>query len=160
MFSSIRKQLTKREELRCTKWREKNNSMKSQLVQDFNKEIAKYNLGPLWELFYPMHKQPTPQAAAYLWKWETLHTKLMEAREIFTPERGGERLAGICKTPVQHRLTVGLGFHHAYPVGSPYDLSSRGNRPFPPPYAKCPALHHQRQRAYSIVQGASGFSWE
>ena len=79
---------------------EKNDFMKSQLVQDFNKEIAKYNLGPLWEAIPDlMHKQPTPQAAAYLWKWETLHAKLMEAREIFTPERGGERRAIYLQNP-------------------------------------------------------------
>src|SRR6185437_8949880 len=46
-----------------------------------------------------MHKQPTPHAEAYLWKWETLAAKLMEAREIFTPDRGGERRAIYFQNP-------------------------------------------------------------
>ncbi|MBP1154073.1 MULTISPECIES: cupin domain-containing protein [unclassified Paenibacillus] len=72
----------------------------SQTVKDFNKEIEKYHLGPLWNAIPDlMHKQPTPQAVPYLWKWETLYAKLMEASEIFTPDRGGERRAIYLQNP-------------------------------------------------------------
>ncbi len=72
----------------------------SQTVQDFNQEIEKYHLGPLWNAIPDlMHKQPTPQALPYLWKWKTLYAKLMEAREIFTPDRGGERRAIYLQNP-------------------------------------------------------------
>ena len=41
--------------------------MKSQIVTDFTKEIAQYNLGPLWEAIPEiMNKTPKPQAEAYL----------------------------------------------------------------------------------------------
>lgn len=79
---------------------EANEFMQSKTVTDFNKEIEKYHLGPLWNAIPElMHKQPTPQALPYLWKWETLQAKLMEAREIFTPERGGERRAIYLQNP-------------------------------------------------------------
>ncbi|MDQ0253310.1 gentisate 1,2-dioxygenase [Evansella vedderi] len=79
---------------------EKNSFFESQMVQDFNKEIEKFHLGPLWNAIPDlMHKQPTPQAQAYLWKWDTIYRKLMEAREIFTPERGGERRAIYFQNP-------------------------------------------------------------
>lgn len=79
---------------------EKMEFFQSQTVQDFNKEIEKYHLGPLWNAIPDlMHKQPTPQAVPYLWKWETLYAKLMEAREIFTPDRGGERRAIYLQNP-------------------------------------------------------------
>lgn len=72
----------------------------SQTVKNFNKEIEKYHLGPLWNAIPDlMHKQPTPQAVPYLWKWETLYAKLMEASEIFTPDRGGERRAIYLQNP-------------------------------------------------------------
>lgn len=72
----------------------------SQTVKDFNKEIEKYYLGPLWNAIPDlMHKQPTPQAIPYLWKWETLYAKLMEASKIFTPDRGGERRAIYLQNP-------------------------------------------------------------
>nr|ADZ54052.1 gentisate 1,2-dioxygenase [Paenibacillus sp. NyZ101] len=79
---------------------EKMEFFQSQTVQDFNKEIEKYHLGPLWNAIPDlMHKQPTPQAVPYLWKWETLYAKLMEASEIFTPDRGGERRAIYLQNP-------------------------------------------------------------
>lgn len=79
---------------------EHNDFFQSTTVKDFNREIAKYNLGPLWDAIpVLMHKQPTPQAQAYLWKWKALEAKLMEAREIFTPERGGERRAIYFQNP-------------------------------------------------------------
>lgn len=88
---------------------EKNEFMTSKLVTDFNKEIERFHLGPLWNAIPDlMHKQPTPQAVPYLWKWETLHAKLMEAREIFTPDRGGERRAIYLQNPgLTHRQPWG-----------------------------------------------------
>lgn len=72
----------------------------SQTVKDFNKEIEKYHLGPLWNAIPDlMHKQPSPHAVPYLWKWETLYAKLMDASEIFTPDRGGERRAIYLQNP-------------------------------------------------------------
>ena len=79
---------------------EKMEFFQSQIVQDFNKDIEQYHLGPLWHAIPDlMHKQPTPAAKPYLWKWKTLYTKLMEAREIFTPDRGGERRAIYLQNP-------------------------------------------------------------
>ncbi|MEW9672069.1 cupin domain-containing protein [Ammoniphilus sp. 3BR4] len=79
---------------------EKNDYFLSKEVQDFNREIQKYHLGPLWNAIPDlMHMQPTPQAVPYLWKWETLSKKLMEATEIFTPDRGGERRAIYLQNP-------------------------------------------------------------
>jgi gentisate 1,2-dioxygenase len=79
---------------------EKMEYLNSQTVKDFNREIEKYHLGPLWNAIPElMHKQPTPQAIPYLWKWETLYAKMMEAREIFTPDRGGERRAIYFQNP-------------------------------------------------------------
>lgn len=79
---------------------EKNSFFDSSVVQDFNKEIEKYHLGPLWNAIPDlMHKQPTPQAQAYLWKWDTIYKKLMKAKDIFTPERGGERRAIYFQNP-------------------------------------------------------------
>ncbi|MBA4537494.1 cupin domain-containing protein [Bacillus aquiflavi] len=74
--------------------------MKSKVVQDFTKEIQQYHLGPLWEAIPElMNRTPKPQAQAYLWKGELLNKKLMEASEIFTPERGGERRAIYFQNP-------------------------------------------------------------
>lgn len=79
---------------------EKNEFFQSETVQNFNKEIEKYYLGPLWNAIPDlMHKQPAPHAQAYLWKWETLYKKLMEAKDIFTPDRGGERRAIYLQNP-------------------------------------------------------------
>jgi len=86
--------------VRVAVWQKKIEFFSSQIVQDFNKEIEKYHLGPLWHAIPDlMHKQPTPQAVPYLWKWETLYKKLMEAAEIFTPDRGGERRAIYLQNP-------------------------------------------------------------
>jgi gentisate 1,2-dioxygenase len=74
--------------------------MKSQIVQDFTKDIRQYNLGPLWEAIPAlMHKSPEPHALAYLWKGSLLEKKLLEAAQIFTPERGGERRAIYLQNP-------------------------------------------------------------
>lgn len=74
--------------------------MKSSVVKDFTKHIQEYNLGPLWEAIPEiMNKTPKPQAEAYLWSSELLHKTLMEAAEIFTPERGGERRAIYFQNP-------------------------------------------------------------
>ncbi len=79
---------------------EKNNFFESKIVKEFNAEIEKYHLGPLWNAIPDlMHHHPTPQAVPYLWKAETLQAKLMEAREIFTPDRGGERRAIYLQNP-------------------------------------------------------------
>ncbi len=79
---------------------EKNEFFQSQIVKDFNQEIEKFHLGPLWHAIPDlMHQQPTPQAHPYLWKWDALYAKLMEAREIFTPDRGGERRAIYFQNP-------------------------------------------------------------
>ncbi|MET3291104.1 UNVERIFIED_CONTAM: gentisate 1,2-dioxygenase [Brevibacillus sp. OAP136] len=79
---------------------EKLDFFQSDVVQNFTKDIERYHLGPLWSAIPAlMHKQPQPQALPYLWKWETLNAKLMEATEIFTPERGGERRAIYLQNP-------------------------------------------------------------
>lgn len=78
----------------------KQNFFESQLVQDFNKDIEQYNLGPLWNAIPELMKHsPEPHAEAYLWKYDLLRRKLMEAREIFTPDRGGERRAIYFQNP-------------------------------------------------------------
>jgi gentisate 1,2-dioxygenase len=79
---------------------EKMDFFQSEEVKKFNQEIEKFHLGPLWNAIPDlMHKQPTPEAIPYLWKWETLSAKLMEAKEIFTPDRGGERRAIYLQNP-------------------------------------------------------------
>ncbi|WP_318509079.1 cupin domain-containing protein [Bacillus sp. T3] len=78
----------------------KNEFMKSQIVKDFTKYIQQYNLGPLWEAIPELMDQtPEPHAQAYLWKGELLRKTLLEAAEIFTPERGGERRAIYFQNP-------------------------------------------------------------
>ncbi|WP_408007966.1 cupin domain-containing protein [Pseudalkalibacillus sp. A8] len=90
---------------------EKNSFFESQEVKEFNREIEQYNLGPLWNAIPElMHKEPQPQAVPYLWKWETIYKKLMEAREIFTPDRGGERRAIYLQNPgLKNRQPWGWG---------------------------------------------------
>ncbi|MGY4691494.1 cupin domain-containing protein [Salibacterium sp. K-3] len=79
---------------------ETNAFMESQVVKDFNKKIEKKSLGPLWNAIPELvSKEPKPLAVPYLWKWETLRNYLMEATEIFTPERGGERRAIYLQNP-------------------------------------------------------------
>lgn len=84
---------------------------KSKEVQEFNRELEKYHLGPLWNAIPELMKRvPTPQAVPYLWKWETLEKKIMEAKEIFTPERGGERRAIYLQNPgLTYRQPWGWG---------------------------------------------------
>lgn len=90
---------------------EKMEFFQSQAVRDFNQDIEKYHLGPLWNAIPElMHKQPAPDAVPYLWKWETLYAKLMEAKEIFTPDRGGERRAIYLQNPgLKNREPWGWG---------------------------------------------------
>ncbi|MFS0644083.1 cupin domain-containing protein [Siminovitchia sp. 179-K 8D1 HS] len=79
---------------------EKNSFFESTLVQDFNKDIEQYHLGPLWNAIPDLMKHtPEPHAQAYLWKYGLLRKKLMEATEIFTPDRGGERRAIYLQNP-------------------------------------------------------------
>ena len=74
--------------------------LKSSVVTDFKRDIAQYNLGPLWEAIPEiMNKTPNPQAEAYLWSSELLEKKMKEAAQIFTPERGGERRAIYFQNP-------------------------------------------------------------
>ncbi|WHY78572.1 cupin domain-containing protein [Neobacillus sp. WH10] len=79
---------------------EKNTFFESALVQDFNRDLEQYHLGPLWNAIPDLMKHtPEPHAQAYLWKHELLHKKLMEATQIFTPDRGGERRAIYLQNP-------------------------------------------------------------
>ncbi|MCU4766723.1 cupin domain-containing protein [Bacillus toyonensis] len=79
---------------------EKNTLYESDLVQDFNRDIEQYHLGPLWNAIPDLMKHtPEPHAQAYLWKAELLHKKLTEATQIFTPDRGGERRAIYLQNP-------------------------------------------------------------
>ncbi|KGX86652.1 cupin domain-containing protein [Pontibacillus marinus] len=78
----------------------KNSFFESEEVKAFNEDIQQYNLGPLWNAIPDlMNKTPDTGAEPYLWKWETIYQKLMEAKEIFTPERGGERRAIYLQNP-------------------------------------------------------------
>lgn len=82
------------------KKQEMKNFMKSNLVKDFTEDIQRYQLGPLWEAIPEiMNKTPKPHAESYLWSGELLKKKLLEAAEIFTPERGGERRAIYFQNP-------------------------------------------------------------
>jgi len=79
---------------------ESNAFMQSEEVKNFNKQLEKYHLGPLWSAIPELScKEPQPQAIPYLWKWETIYAQLMEAKDIFTPERGGERRAIYLQNP-------------------------------------------------------------
>ncbi|MED1796714.1 cupin domain-containing protein [Brevibacillus nitrificans] len=79
---------------------EHNDFFQSKEVQDFNRVLQQHHLGPLWNAIpVLMNKEPKPQAIPYIWKWETLQKVLMEAQEIFTPERGGERRAIYFQNP-------------------------------------------------------------
>ncbi len=79
---------------------EKQAFFESELVKDFNNKIEKDHLGPLWSAIPELvSKEPKPLAVPYLWKWATLKEYLLEAKEIFTPERGGERRAIYLQNP-------------------------------------------------------------
>ncbi|WP_276352169.1 cupin domain-containing protein [Cohnella caldifontis] len=79
---------------------EANAFLQSEQVKQFSSELEKVNLGPLWHAIPQlMNHQPKPEAVPYLWKWELLHAKLMEASTIFTPDRGGERRAIYIQNP-------------------------------------------------------------
>ncbi|MCL6637969.1 MAG: cupin domain-containing protein, partial [Alicyclobacillus sp.] len=69
-------------------------------VMNFNEELEAVHLGPLWHAIpVLMPTEPRPQAVPYLWQWSLLYDKLMRAREIFTPDRGGERRAIYLQNP-------------------------------------------------------------
>lgn len=77
-----------------------NEFYQSKEVMDFSRELESIHLGPLWHAIPAlMHREPKPEAIPYLWKWELLHKKLMEASKIFTPDRGGERRAIYIQNP-------------------------------------------------------------
>ncbi|MEB3101525.1 cupin domain-containing protein [Ferviditalea candida] len=79
---------------------EANSFFDSQEVKDFNKELERFHLGPLWNAIPQlMPHQPKPQAVPYLWKWQSINAKLKEATSIFTPDRGGERRAIYLQNP-------------------------------------------------------------
>ncbi|MFC0295904.1 cupin domain-containing protein [Geobacillus jurassicus] len=79
---------------------EKGNFLQDQDVLDFNRDIEQYHLGPLWNAIPDLMKhQPEPHAKAHLWKYSLLKKKLMEATQIFTPDRGGERRAIYLQNP-------------------------------------------------------------
>jgi gentisate 1,2-dioxygenase len=88
---------------------EANPFFQSKEVKEFTKKIEQYHLGPLWEAIPDlMHKEPTPEAVPYLWKGEIIEKLLLEATEIFTPERGGERRAIYLQNPgLKHRQPWG-----------------------------------------------------
>jgi len=141
---------------------ETNNFFQSQVVQNFNKDIARFHLGPLWNAIPElMHKQPAPQAVPYLWKWETLYAKLMEARDIFTPDRGGERRAIYLQNP---GLTDRLPWGWASTTQTLYAAVQ-----LILPGEKAPSHRHTQsalrfimkgEGAYSIVQGERIFMEE
>ncbi|ANX13927.1 cupin [Fictibacillus arsenicus] len=79
---------------------EKNSFFESKIVKEFNQDIEQYHLGPLWNAIPDLMKHtPEPHAQAYLWKYDLLQKKLMEATQIFTPDRGGERRAIYLQNP-------------------------------------------------------------
>lgn len=79
---------------------EKHDFYQDQDVQDFDREIQQYHLGPLWHAIPDLMKHsPEPHAQAYLWKYDLIYKKLMDASEIFTPDRGGERRAIYFQNP-------------------------------------------------------------
>lgn len=88
---------------------EQNDFFQSKEVKEFNEEIERYHLGPLWHAIPElMPKEPKPQAVPYLWRWKTIEAKLKEATSIFTPERGGERRAIYLQNPgLKHRQPWG-----------------------------------------------------
>ena len=136
--------------------------MKSKLVQDFTKDIRQYNLGPLWEAIPElMHHTPEPQAQAYLWKGELLHKKLMEAAQIFTPERGGERRAIYLQNP-------GLDYRQPWGWASTTQTLYAAVQMLQPG-EKAPSHRHSQnalrfitngEGAYTIVQGQRIFMEE
>jgi gentisate 1,2-dioxygenase len=69
-------------------------------VKAFDEDIKQYHLGPLWHALPQLMPQvPKPKAKPYLWKWDLIKEKLLKAREVFTPERGGERRAIYLQNP-------------------------------------------------------------
>lgn len=141
---------------------DKNSIYESKEVQDFNRDIERYHLGPLWNAIPElMHHTPQPDAVPYLWKWELLHKKLMEATEIFTPERGGERRAIYFQNP-------GLTYRKPWGWGSATN-SLYAAVQLILPGEEAPSHRHtqnalrfiqQGEGAYSIVQGERIFMEE
>ncbi|MGJ9384407.1 cupin domain-containing protein [Salipaludibacillus sp. CF4.18] len=79
---------------------EKNDFFESEEVKSFNKKIKKDDLGPLWSAIPELvSMEPKVTAQPFLWKWDMVKRHLMEATEIFTPDRGGERRAIYFQNP-------------------------------------------------------------
>lgn len=79
---------------------EANSFFESEEVKAFNEKIKKDDLGPLWNAIPELvSKQPKETAQPYLWKWNTVKQHLLEATEIFTPDKGGERRAIYFQNP-------------------------------------------------------------
>lgn len=118
--------------------------MSSNIVKDFTKDIQQYNLGPLWEAIPEiMNKTPKPQAEAYLWSGELLTKKLMEAAEIFTPERGGERRAIYFQNPgLTYRHPWGMGVNNSNIVCSSSTFTFRRTSTISPTYTKCNSFYY------------------
>ncbi|RNB85375.1 cupin domain-containing protein [Brevibacillus nitrificans] len=130
---------------------EKLEFLQSKEVQDFNKEIERFHLGPLWNAIPElMHKQPTPEAIPYLWKWETLNAKLMEAREIFTPDRGGERRAIYLQNP-------GLSLRQPWGWGSTTQTLYAAVQLILPGET-APSHRHTQSALRFIMQGSGAYS--
>ena len=64
----------------------------STLVQDFNRDIEQYHLGPLWNAIPDLMKHtPEPHAQAYLWKAELLQKANGSNANLYTRPRGERR---------------------------------------------------------------------
>ena len=127
---------------------EKNAFFESTLVQDFNRDIEQYHLGPLWNAIPDLMKHtPEPHARAYLWKAELLSKKLTEATQIFAPDRGG-RTPGYLSAKPWFKLppALGMGLNDTNALCSRPVNSAGGNRPFTPACPKCSAFRYGRRR--------------
>lgn len=66
----------------------------------FHEEIAKYNLGPLWDVIHEIiTREPVETAVPYLWKWPVIRERVMKSGQLITPERGGERRVVFLENP-------------------------------------------------------------
>ncbi len=141
---------------------EKSEYMNSTIVKDFTKDIQQYNLGPLWEAIPAlMDHEPKPHAHAYLWKEELLTKKLMEAAEIFTPDRGGSAGRFIFKILALLIASLGDGLRQTQTLYAAVQLLLPGE--------VAPSHRHSQsalrfitdgEGAYSIVQGERIFMEE
>jgi len=61
-------------------------------IKAYYDRLKARNLGPLWNSIGSiMTKEPSPRVIPYLWKWDEVSAFVMEAGELVTPDRGGER---------------------------------------------------------------------